>query len=117
MKVRDYKALALERTMSTGQPWPRSEMTLMRALGTRTWNEALEKAGVPVGRSTGTRSTSVAPCLRIFRQLTKQLGGPPSTREYDEVASSKGVVLSQALELQFGWRWGNVLDAAKAGHA
>jgi len=112
VKARSYDELALKRIMANGQPWPKSHMTLMRALGTRTWNEALQKVGLPVGRSRGTRSTDIEPCFRIIRQLTKRFGRPPVTREYDEVAAGRGVILSQALELHFGWRWRNVLEAA-----
>lgn len=107
-----YDDLAPTRVLPNGQPWPKSHMTLMRALGTRTWNETLQKVGLPAGRSPGARSTNIEPCFRIIRQLNKRFGRPPVTREYDEVAAGRGVILSQALELHFGWRWKNVLEAA-----
>jgi hypothetical protein len=110
--MREYRALALERVRADGQPWPKSEKTLIRVLRTQNWNEALQKAGIPAQRSAGRRPRSLEPCLQIIRFLTRRLGGPPGIAEYDEMASSQGVILSQALETHFGWRWGNVLTAA-----
>jgi hypothetical protein len=83
----------------------------MRALGTRTWNEALVKVGLLVIRPGSQRTTAVEPGLRVIRDLTQHLGRPPKIREYDEVAVDRGVVRSQTLTVHFG-RWWDVLEAA-----
>ena len=113
MSAREYQDLALERVMPNGQPWPRGYAPLVHALGTRTWNQALQKVGLPVGLSTAGRPPMpVEPCLRVIRELTKRLGRPPTKQEYDAVASTRGFVLAGALTRRFELRWENVLEAA-----
>jgi hypothetical protein len=115
MAAREYRDLALTRVMPNGQPWPRTQETLVTALGVRTWNEALRKAGVPVRLSTAGRlPVPVEPGLQIIRTLTKRLGRSPTMQDYDKVATSDGLILSTALARRHGRRWGNVLDAARS---
>jgi hypothetical protein len=109
--IEGYRELARERVMPGGRPWPKGPEPIKRALGARTWNEALEKVGLPPGRPGSTRAMSVEPSLRIVRELTKRLGSPPKMRQYDEVALGRGVIRAETLRLHFG-RWWDVLDAA-----
>jgi len=73
---------------------------------------ALPKVGLPVSPPHGRHARSMEPSLRVIRQLSKR-GGQPTAREYDEVAASRGVILSKTLVMHFGWRWGNVLEVCE----
>jgi hypothetical protein len=113
MSAREYREFAQTRVTPDGQPWPWSQETLVRAVGVRTWNEALRKVGLPVALDTAGRpAKSVKPCLRVIRQLQERLGRSPIQREYNEVAGDQGLIRSTALRKRFDLRWQKVLDAA-----
>jgi hypothetical protein len=60
MSAREYREFAQTHVMPDGQPWPRSQETLVAALGVRTWNEALRTVGLAVGLDTGGRRPTPA---------------------------------------------------------